>query len=64
MLFGIRSQLTIIVIMYRFNLRVSMCIYTHECTYVHTRKFDNHKSDKIIYHNEEGGNKCCCHPNI
>ena len=57
MLLGIRSQLTIFVIMRVsstcFNLRVSTCIYTHTCTYTHTDKSDN-KSEKIICYNEKG----------
>ena len=38
---------------YRFNLRASLCICIHKCTYAYTRKLDN-TSGMIIYCNEKG----------
>ena len=59
MLFGIRSQLTILVIMLVSSTGAALglaCVYIHtyRCTYPHTGMSDN-KSEMIICYNEKGG---------
>ena len=52
MLFGIRSQLAILVNMLVFSTGLTLgsaCVYTHKCTYTHTGKSDS-KSEMIIYY--------------
>ena len=60
MLFGIRSQLTILVIMLVSSTGLTLvfaCVYTHTYTYAHTGMADN-KSEMIICYNEKG---VACH---
>ena len=57
MLFGIRSQLTILVIMLVSSRGLTFgvsCVYIQTCTYTHTGKSDN-ESEMVICYNEKGG---------
>ena len=52
MLFGIRSQLAILVILLVSSTGLTLgsaCVYTHKCTYTHASKSDS-KSEMIIYY--------------
>ena len=52
MLFGIRSQIAILVIMLVSSTGLTLglaCVYTHKCTYTRTGKSDS-KSEMIIYY--------------